>query len=298
MRITFVQILGGMLIATGLVGPVAAQETAAEAAARMSGAAPANGDLTPTEALRAGTRFYYAGEKKRALDSLRFAAEQGHPLAAWKLGRMYSRGDGVKEDDIKAFEYFSQIASNFADDSPSSPRAPFIASAFVELGSYYLTGINDSAIRPNLTRAREIFTYAASYFGDADAQFHLGMLYLDERDRDTTMAARWLKLAAQKGHLAAQARLGELLFNGDFGGDGARAARRLRRPGYQVQKAGSLCSSSAPVLADASTSAARCVGYEQTWHSKRAFCRTPARIQARASVANGAHHPTGTDVWP
>ena len=32
MRITFVQILGGMLIATGLVGPVAAQETAAEAA--------------------------------------------------------------------------------------------------------------------------------------------------------------------------------------------------------------------------------------------------------------------------
>ena len=38
MRITFVQILGGMLIATGLVGPVAAQETAAEAAARMSGA--------------------------------------------------------------------------------------------------------------------------------------------------------------------------------------------------------------------------------------------------------------------
>ena len=224
MRITFVQILGGMLIATGLVGPVAAQETAAEAAARMSGAAPANGDLTPTEALRAGTRFYYAGEKKRALDSLRFAAEQGHPLAAWKLGRMYSRGDGVKEDDIKAFEYFSQIASNFADDSPSSPRAPFIASAFVELGSYYLTGINDSAIRPNLTRARQIFTYAASYFGDADAQFHLGMLYLDERDRDTTMAARWLKLAAQKGHLAAQARLGELLFNGDFGGDGARAA--------------------------------------------------------------------------
>ena len=135
MRITFVQILGGMLIATGLVGPVAAQETAAEAAARMSGAAPANGDLTPTEALRAGTRFYYAGEKKRALDSLRFAAEQGHPLAAWKLGRMYSRGDGVKEDDIKAFEYFSQIASNFADDSPSSPlllnREQFLQAAWI-----------------------------------------------------------------------------------------------------------------------------------------------------------------------
>ncbi len=181
----------------------------------MSGAGH---DLSPGEALRAGTRFYYAGEKERALDSLRFAAENGHPLAAWKLGRMYSRGDGVKEDDIKAFEYFREIASNYADDSPSSPRAPFIASAFVELGSYYLTGINDSAIQPNVARAREIFSYAASYFGDADAQYHLGMLYLDDSDRDVRMAARWLKLAAKKGHLKAQARLGELLYTGDFHG--------------------------------------------------------------------------------
>lgn len=218
------QFLGGMALAAGLSGPVHAQETAADAAARMSGAQPALQDLTPAEALRAGTRFYYAGEKKRALDSLRFAAEQGHPLAAWKLGRMYSRGDGVQEDDIKAFEYFSQIASNYADDSPTSPRAPFIASAFVELGSYYLTGISDSAIRPNVARAREIFTYAASYFGDADAQYHLGMLYLDERDRDVRMAARWLKLAAQKGHLSAQGRLGELLCGEAFSGDRSRAS--------------------------------------------------------------------------
>jgi TPR repeat protein len=211
-------LIGGLLIGLGAVCPALAQDTAADAAARMSGAAPAGKDLTPGEALRAGARFYYAGEKKRALDSLRFAAEQGHPLAAWKLGRMYSRGDGVQEDDVKAFEYFSQIASNYADDNPNSPRAPFIASAFVELGSYYLTGINDSAIRPNLVRAREIFTYAASYFGDADAQYHLGMLYLDERDRDPRMAARWLKLAAQKGHVDAQGRLGELLCIGDFHG--------------------------------------------------------------------------------
>lgn len=213
-------------LAVLLAAPVSAgaQETAAEAAAKLSGVVRDNADISPGEALRNGTRFYYAGEKERALDSLRFAAEQGHPLAAWKLGRMYSRGDGVKEDDIKAFEYFRQIASNYADDSPSSPRAPFIASAFVELGSYYLTGIHDSAIQPNVTRAREIFTYAASYFGDADAQYHLGMLYLEEPDRNPHMAARWLKLAAQKGHLHAQARLGELLSNGEFGGSDNRTA--------------------------------------------------------------------------
>ncbi|MBA4613278.1 sel1 repeat family protein [Stappia taiwanensis] len=225
MRITSSGIVASLLLGLACSGPVAALDgrPAENGATAVLETVP-KGDVSPLEALRAGTRFYYAGEKERALDSLRFAAEKGHPLAAWKLGRMYAKGDGVQEDDIKAFEYFRQIASNYADDSPSSPRAPFIASAFVELGSYYLTGINDSAIRPNVGRAREIFTYAASYFGDADAQYHLGILYLDESDRDPRMAARWLKLAARKGHVTAQARLGELLFNSDFRGTDAQTS--------------------------------------------------------------------------
>ncbi len=176
-------------------------------------------DLTPGDALRVGTQFYYAGEKARAVDSLRFAAENGHPLAAWKLGRMYATGDGVAEDDVKAFEYFRQVATQYGDDSPTSPRAPFVASAFVALGTYYLTGINDSAIEPNVAKAREIFTYAASYFGDANAQYQLGALYLQDKAPNTQMAARWLKLAARKGHVDAQARLGELLYSSDFHGD-------------------------------------------------------------------------------
>lgn len=218
MRITVSRCIGALLLGLCATAPAVAQDSAADAAARMSGALPDASDLSPGEALRAGTRFYYAGEKELALDSLRFAAEKGHPLAAWKLGRMYAHGDGVQEDDIKAFEYFRQIATAYADDSPTSPRAPFVASAFVELGSYYLTGITDSAIQPNVARAREIFTYAASYFGDANAQYRLGILFLDESDRDPRMAARWLKLAAKKGHVPAQARLGALLFDGDFHG--------------------------------------------------------------------------------
>lgn len=195
-------------------------------------------DLTAGEALRVGTRFYYAGEKARAVDSLRFAAENGHPLAAWKLGRMYASGDGVTEDDVKAFEYFRQVATQYGDDSPTSPRAPFVASAFVALGDYYLTGIAGSTIEPNAAKAKEIFTYAASYFGDADAQYHLGRLYLEDKTPNTRMAARWLKLAAGKGHVAAQGRLGELLFTSeDFGDSKARGlmwltiARERARPG-------------------------------------------------------------------
>jgi TPR repeat protein len=62
-----------------------------------------------------------------------------------------------------------------------------------------------------------MFTYAASYFGDPDAQLNLARMYYDGEggDRDTRQAVRWAKLAADKGNVAAQAMLGNLLFQGD-----------------------------------------------------------------------------------
>ncbi len=174
-------------------------------------------DASPLDAFKAGTQAYYSGQKQEALDALSYAADQGHPLAQWKLARMYAVGDGVAEDDFRAFKYFSLIANDHADESPHSSKAPFVASSFVALGSYYLTGIEDSPIAANPTRARDLFTYAASYFGDADAQYYLGKLYLNGElgEHNPTMAARWLKLAAAKGHVRAQATLGNMLFVGD-----------------------------------------------------------------------------------
>src|SRR6266436_4206884 len=113
-----------------------------------------------------------------SLTSLQYAAEGGHPVAQWKLGRMYADGDGVIQDDVRAFEYFSRIANAHAEDSPSAPQAAIVANAFVALGRYYLNGIPNSKIKPDTERAREMFSYAASYFGNADAQYELGRLYL------------------------------------------------------------------------------------------------------------------------
>ena len=76
-----------------------------------------------------------------SLNSLQYAAEGGHPVAQWKLGRMYADGDGVIQDDLRAFEYFSRIANAHAEDSPSAPQAAIVANAFVALGRYYLNGI-------------------------------------------------------------------------------------------------------------------------------------------------------------
>ena len=153
-----------------------------------------------------------------SLTSLQYAAEGGHPIAQWKLGRMYADGDGVAQDDLRAFEYFSRIANAHAEDSPSEPQAAIVANAFVALGRYYLSGIPNSKIKADPDRAREMFSYAASYFGNADAQYDLARLYLKSagasRD-DFRYGARWLGLAAQKGQHQAQALLGQMLFNGD-----------------------------------------------------------------------------------
>jgi len=153
-----------------------------------------------------------------SLSTLQYAAEGGHPIAQWKLGRMYATGEGVDRDDLRAFDYFSRIANQHAEDSPSAPQAQIVANAFVALGRYYRDGIPNTRVRIDRERAREMFHYAASYFGNADAQYNLARMYLDGvgSQRDPKYAARWLAQAAQKGQFQAQALLGQMLFNGDL----------------------------------------------------------------------------------
>ncbi|MBF9234183.1 tetratricopeptide repeat protein [Microvirga alba] len=168
------------------------------------------------EALRNGMRDYNAGDKRGAAQALEYAAGQGHTLALWKLGRMYADGDGVQHDDLKAFEYFSKLADQNADETPDSPNAAVVSSAFVALGTYFLDGIKGTYVAANPARAVEMFNYAASYFSDPNAQYNLARLYLEGTgvDKDSRLAARWFNLAAEKGHHASQALLGHLLMNG------------------------------------------------------------------------------------
>jgi len=166
-----------------------------------------------------------SGHSRSALAALEYAAEGGESLAQWKLGRMYADGDGVPHDDAKAFEYFSQIVENYNEDDADPRQAPFVSSAFVALGVYNLNGIANSGIAPNSARAREMFHYAAVNFGDANAQYNLARMYLDGTgtEKDGRQAARWLFLAADKGHIESQALLGQMLFTGHDGVQKQRA---------------------------------------------------------------------------
>ncbi|MEJ8573319.1 tetratricopeptide repeat protein [Microbaculum marinum] len=202
------------LVAAGVMVTAA---FAAQPARALDPSLPLAPDASPIDAFRMGAELYSSGDRRSAFNAFEFAASKGHAIAQWKLGKMYADGDGVEEDDYKAFQMFSAIADQHADDNPYTPSARVVADAFVNLANYYKTGIANAGIQPDVGRALGLFTHAATYFGDADAQYNLAKIYLngDGIEPDPVRAVRWLSLAARKNHVEAQAALGEVLVFGE-----------------------------------------------------------------------------------
>ena len=160
---------------------------------------------------------YAAGEKDRAFDDYRAAAEMGHIGALWKVGRMHELGDGIEPSPFEAFRAYRSLASLYGNISPTDRDAVFVASAFVALGRYLAKGIGER-LEADPEAARETFFYAASYFGDREAQYRLGRMLVDGNGGppNPSQGVRWLKVASDKGHVGATAVLGELLFDGRY----------------------------------------------------------------------------------
>jgi uncharacterized protein len=181
--------------------------------------APLQTFATPRAALQAGLEGFRSGDAATGIEALKYAAAGGESLAQWKLAKIYANGDGVPRDDIKAYDYFSQIVSNYDEDDPNRRDLAIVSSAFDAIGIYNLNGIANSKVRPDPQRALQMFQFAATNFGDADAQYNLARMHLDGAgvDKDSREAVRWLFLAAGKGHLQAEALLGQTLFAGREG---------------------------------------------------------------------------------
>jgi uncharacterized protein len=217
-----VALAGGLCIGLGLglgprVGVGAAHVLQLQPALAFDGTAtPSTASLTPSDGLGGGPQKNEDIERAKEFSALQYAADQGQPAAQWKLGRMYADGNGVQQDDLRAFTYFSQIANSHPDEPPGTAEAHIVANAFVALGRYYVKGIPNSAIEQDPARAHQLFYYAASYFGDADAQYELGRLYLTGTPADAHEAARWFLLAATKGQCRAEVALGDILFKGQY----------------------------------------------------------------------------------
>jgi uncharacterized protein len=209
-----VTLLGGLCVAFGLSFSPRTGAFLPPALAFDGTAAPNTALLTPNDGSHTVLSAPATSEKAKELSALQYAADQGQIGAQWKIGRMLAEGDGVAQNDLRAFEYFSKIANAHADERPGTAQARIVANAFVALGRYYLKGIPNSTVDRDSDRARQMFLYAGSYFGDANAQYELGQLYVDGNPRDVHEAARWFLLAATKGQCRAEVALGDILFRG------------------------------------------------------------------------------------
>src|SRR6266851_2354703 len=130
-RIIFALMLGALPVASAFAfdgAPVNRDATIPVISGQSGSAAglkkPLPGAMTPDTSLT-------VLQPDTSLTALQYAAEGGHPIAQWKLGRMYADGNGVAQDDLRAFEYFSRIVGAHAEDSPSAPQAAIVANAFV-----------------------------------------------------------------------------------------------------------------------------------------------------------------------
>lgn len=195
----------GAFAALTLLGPV------------VVGADDAPPYASATEAYRQGASALKSGMPATAIPALEYAAKRGVLGAQVKLARAYASGRDLPKDDAKAFSYFQQIADQQADISPRSPIAKYAAEAFVALGQYYLDGVPEMQLSSNPSYAGHLFRHAASYFGNAEAQYRLARLHMngDGVEKNVRLAVNWLATAAKKQHPASQATLGEILWRGE-----------------------------------------------------------------------------------
>lgn len=171
-----------------------------------------------------GTCYYLGnGVEKNYTEAAKWyrkAAEQEHAGAQYNLGVCYLQGDGVEQNitesikwlrkaeeqgDTDAKELLKAIEQKNQQCSTSSTKEPTTAKEMLMKGV-------EAYEKENYVEAVKWFRKAAEK-GDADAQFLLGMCYLNGKgvEQDIIDAGGWLGKAANQGHKKAKELLNEFV---------------------------------------------------------------------------------------
>ncbi|WP_291844246.1 hypothetical protein [Maricaulis sp.] len=166
-------------------------------------------DSEPSEAAIARTMAdaeaaYARGEYGRVVDILGDLAEEGVPLAQYRLGLMYRSGFGVEADAAEARRLLGEAEAGGLEEA----RGPLAEMMF------------EAAQTADATEGPEAgldFWEAAARLGDAEAQAVLGSYLLTGAVVGTPEPRRAITLlrsAGNAGHLGAQTNLGYAYSNG------------------------------------------------------------------------------------
>lgn len=209
------------------------------------GARPPSSDTIPDVAFGAYQRGQYGTAFREA--TKRIGADSKDAAAMTLLGELYNQGLGVKQDAVKAAEWYRLAAAQgdahamaalglMAIDGRGGPKDTKGGRAWLEkaadggeITAAYNLGLLllGTGATADVAKAADLFRKAGE--GEIGAaQHNLGVLYLQGRGvaKDATKAAEWFRRAADNGDLAGEVEFAILLFNGNgLPKDEARAAR-------------------------------------------------------------------------
>lgn len=137
-------------------------------------------------------------DKKRAMEYLRIAAENGLAEAMYQLGWHYYSGTFVRKNITKSIEWLGR-AADMGD-----------AWAMNDLGWIYLDG--ECGVKEDLAQAVSLFRKAIRK-NDAVAFFNLGLCYQWGKGvrQSDALARKYYTMSAERGHVAAMCNLGAQL---------------------------------------------------------------------------------------
>jgi len=145
-------------------------------------------------------------DPQKAVSWFKKAAEQNNPQAQYQLGKMYKEGIGVNPDPKQAKHWLFKAANG------GVTNANHLLRAFLD------TKTLKSTPKPSKGMgAAELPQRKAAERGDTDAQYQLGIMYLngDQVRQDPIEAIKWLSLAARSKHMLASITLGDIYYQGD-----------------------------------------------------------------------------------
>ena len=142
-------------------------------------------------------KSFDSGQYEQAAKLLRPLADQGDASAQHRLSMLYFYGRGVPEDETVAMEWAKRSADQGNLD------------AMYFIGTMYMFGdqVHNTVEAPDLEAAKWFFEAASR--GHADAEYSLGLLFLAGKGvvQNQEEAMRWIRRAADHGHVSAQSFL-------------------------------------------------------------------------------------------
>ena len=213
-----------LLLALAAAWPASAQEAPPEEGAGFFSRLPSPPKLKLpdvtipfwTDDLKVARKAYNNGNYSRALKYFQRSSDDGNLVADWYLGHMYRTGRGVRQDDGRAFSYYSRVAEQFDPDEESSNRRRIMVDAQLRLADYYRTGVPARGIERDHARAYGMYLRFGTAYGHPAAFYGLGTMNINGQGvkRNPRQGLKWMMAAARKRYAPAESFMGDAYWTG------------------------------------------------------------------------------------